>query len=43
MPGLWEEGSLGWMNLGDVEGGRNERGGWGCFVVMQVGLGLTWG
>lgn len=43
VPGPWEEGSLGWMSLGDVSGGvaagRNGGGGLGCFGVMQVGLG----
>lgn len=45
VPGPWEEGSLGWMSLGDVGGGvgagRNGKGDWDCFGVMQVGLGLA--
>lgn len=47
VPGPWEEGSLGWMSLGDVGGivgvWRNGKGDLGCFGVMQVGLGSAWG
>lgn len=47
VPGPWEEGSLGWMSLGDVGGGagvgKSGKGDLGCFGVMQVGLGSTWG
>ena len=47
VPGPLKEESLGWMSLGDVGGGvvegRNERGGWDCFGVMQVGLGSALG
>lgn len=47
VPGPWEEGSLGWMSLGDAGGGvgagRYGKGDWGCFGVMQVGLGSAWG
>ncbi len=47
MPGPWEEGSLGWMSLGDVDAGvgagRNGEGDQSCFGVMQVGLGLALG
>lgn len=43
VPGPWEEGSLGWMSLGDEGGcvgaGRNGKSDWDCFGVMQVGLG----
>lgn len=46
MPGPWEEGSPGWLNLGDVGGGvgagKNEKSGWCYFGEMRVGLGSAW-
>lgn len=47
VPGPWEEEIPGWMRLGDVGESvveeKNEWGDWGCFGVMQVGLGSASG